>query len=153
MQILRLQAEDWRVYRELRLQALVDAPDGASPSAADEERLGEADWRGRLTRGVHLVALDNGLPAGVASGQLDGQGVEIAMLWVDPRARGSGVADDLLAKVVAWARNQGRRRVRAWLAEDNEAGDRLVSRNGFLATGKTRKAGGGTERELEREIE
>jgi GNAT superfamily N-acetyltransferase len=152
MDIQRLLPDDWQVFRALRLEALADAPQALTGSLADEEKLAEAAWRDQIARRNLLVAIVDGMPAGIAGGQLDEEGAELVSLWVHPRARGQGVADGLVKSVVSWARTQRRRQIKTWAALGNAAADRLYANHGFVATGKTRPIDPKDPNRLEREL-
>jgi ribosomal protein S18 acetylase RimI-like enzyme len=57
-------------------------------------------------------------------------------MWVDPRARGRGVGDALVGKVVQWARAQGARRVVLDVRESNLPAIGLYARHGFCDVGR-----------------
>jgi ribosomal protein S18 acetylase RimI-like enzyme len=58
-------------------------------------------------------------------------------MWVDPAARGSGVADLLVRTVLESAAEQGLERVVLEVAHENAPAVALYERLGFVATGRT----------------
>jgi ribosomal protein S18 acetylase RimI-like enzyme len=56
-------------------------------------------------------------------------------MWVAAPARGTGVADDLVGAVKAWAVERGAPSLVLDVTEGNEAARRLYERHGFVATG------------------
>ena len=56
-------------------------------------------------------------------------------MWVDPQARGEGVARDLIRTVARWADDRGARRVVLFVQEANEPARQLYERAGFRPTG------------------
>lgn len=106
--VVRVGPDDWEEFREVRLAALADAPDAFGSTYAGWVDAPETQWRRRLTDvPLTLVARREGRPVGVVSGaptELDGlAAVELISMWVSPDDRGSGLADRLIAEVVAWA--------------------------------------------------
>ena len=110
VEIQRIGPDEWEVFRDLRLRALREAPYAFGSRYEDWARAPEERWRNRLENvPLNLVARMDGELVGMASGVLeDEDGVELISMWVDPVARGSGVADALIEAVVAWARTGGR---------------------------------------------
>ena len=47
---------DWQAWRDIRLQALRDAPDAFSSTYAEQNKLGEDHWRRRVTGGGLFLA-------------------------------------------------------------------------------------------------
>jgi GNAT superfamily N-acetyltransferase len=143
--VIRLQtltADDWRLWRGLRLQALAQDPDAFGARLADWEGAGDREdrWRGRLSIpcGHDVIAWFGERPCGMASGvpAEHGQWVTLISMWVAPIARGHGVGDTLVAEVVRWARDVGSVGVRLDVAEGNHAARRLYERHGFQLTGE-----------------
>jgi GNAT superfamily N-acetyltransferase len=137
--IRRVGPEDWEVVRDLRLRALRDAPAAFESTYEGEQGRSEKEWRAWLTRptGVTVVATLNGQPAGLAGGYVDEAGhVELVSMWVTPSARGSGLADALVAEVVHWARMRDVHEVRLWVTRGNDVAERLYSRHGFVRSGQ-----------------
>jgi ribosomal protein S18 acetylase RimI-like enzyme len=77
-------------------------------------------------------------PRGIVAGKRDADAAEVVHLmamWVHPASRGSGVADELVAAVVAWAAEEDAHVVRLEVMQDNERARRCYERNGFRPTG------------------
>jgi ribosomal protein S18 acetylase RimI-like enzyme len=133
--------EDWRLWRDLRLTALAEAPDAFGATLADwqGERDQEARWRGRLgIAGSHnVVALAGNRPLGMASGMPADEPdvVELISLWVSPDIRGRGVGDRLIEEVVRWGRRSGATTLRLSVLDDNRAALALYKRHGFRDSG------------------
>ncbi|MFE4970623.1 GNAT family N-acetyltransferase [Kitasatospora sp. NPDC056651] len=147
-----LTADDWPLWRDLRLAALSEAPDAFEAGLADWHRGGEDRWRARLLRpdAHHVAAFLDDTPVslvGCVPGSPDGV-PELRSLWVAPRARGRGVADRLVEEVERWAWAVGGTTLRLAVLPDNEAALALYRRHGFaplaepgelLADGVTRE--------------
>jgi ribosomal protein S18 acetylase RimI-like enzyme len=137
----RLTADDWAVWRDVRLRALAEAPHAFGSTLAAWSGHGdtEARWRARLD-GVpfNVVAVsDNGGGIGQAGGTaLDhDRAVELISMWVAPEARGQGVGEALIEAVVRWAIDEGATHVTLSVKADNAAAIRLYERAGFTMTG------------------
>lgn len=137
-----LTPDDWAAWRDLRLQALAEAPYAFGSSLADWQGEGDSEgrWRARLSLpGSHnVVALLNTIPVGMATGVPVGDPpvAEVISMWVAPEARGQEVGDRLLDAVADWARSIDVREVRLSVVEDNWAAIGLYQRNGFRFTGE-----------------
>lgn len=130
---------DWRVWRELRLAALAEAPAAFGSRLADWQDAGEDRWRERLAiaGSANFVAVMDGTPAGMASGVLGDDGTaELLSMWVSPAARGSEVSDRLVRAVAQWAREQGAAALNLAVTEDNQKAAALYRRSGFADTGE-----------------
>lgn len=134
-------AEEWRLWRGLRHAALADAPDAFGSTLAEWSGAGdtEARWRGRLEDvALNLVLALDGVPVGMVSGLAPGAagGVELISLWIAPSARGLGVGDEAVRRVLAWAgdAHPGRSVVLS-VKSDNDPAQRLYERHGFVDAG------------------
>ncbi len=134
--IARVGADDWEEFREVRLASLEDSPTAFGSRYDDWVDAPEARWRSRLTDvPLTLVARQGGRLVGVASGAPDGDDVvELISMWVAPQARGTGLADALIASVVAWAAAQQRSTV-LMVRSDNARALAAYTRAGFVDTG------------------
>jgi ribosomal protein S18 acetylase RimI-like enzyme len=140
IELRELTADDWRIWRELRLAALAEAPYAFGSRLADWQGAGDREerWRGRLSipGSCNIVALVDGQPAGMASGVPGDQAdvAELISMWVSPSARGQGVGDRLIAAVERWARDCGAVVLKLAVAEDNPSARALYRRSGFEYT-------------------
>jgi len=132
---------DWPVLRDIRLQALRDAPHAFSSTYEGESAFAESVWHQRATRDGSFIAF---IPeasaagaAGLAGGLQEAPGVvELVSMFVRPQARGRGVGEALIDGVVRWARDKGADSVHLWVTETNKPARRLYEHYGFTATGE-----------------
>jgi GNAT superfamily N-acetyltransferase len=134
-------AEDWQALRDIRLEALRDAPSAFGSTYEREVVRGETHWRDRISRGgtflAYLPDLGAFEPAGLIGGyQEDPVTVELVSMYVRPRARGHGVGEALVAAVIAWARHQNAAQVHLWVTDTNAPARALYDRCGFALTGE-----------------
>ena len=133
----RIGADDWQLWRKLRLDALAEAPYafGAKPTDWQGQRDTEARWRGRLVDvPLNVIAEWRQTAAGMIGAtapNTDGS-VELLSTWVAPFARGHGVGDALVNSVIAWACEQGASKVTLGVFETNERAVALYRRHGFM---------------------
>ena len=130
---------DWRAWRDIRLQALRDAPDAFSSTYAEQHGLGEAHWRQRAAGGGLFLAsipdVSAAEPAGMAGGYQAAPGtVELISMFVRPQARGRGVGEALIDAVIGWARDRDATCVHLWVTETNKHARLLYERCGFSLT-------------------
>ena len=142
MPVRRATTVDADALRSLRLQAMDDAEHAFQSNRAREEARTPADWQTWLERGAtfFLEVHDGGdaRPVGLAAGAIDDDDPAVAWLlsmWVDPGARASGGADELVAAVVDWAGSAGARVVQLHVVAGNDRARRVYERNGFVPTG------------------
>jgi ribosomal protein S18 acetylase RimI-like enzyme len=130
--------DEWRVFRDVRLAALEEAPYAFSARFEDENERTEAEWRAKVAGWTRFVIeLDGRVVAMVSSGPANYTGTAVlTSLWVDPSARGQGVGDRLVETVVDWSKNHGYRRLVLWVAERNSHAETLYERHGFRKTGE-----------------
>ena len=131
---------DWKVWRELRLAALAEAPYAFGSRLADWQGDGDREerWRARLAipGSYNVVAMLDGQPVGMASGVRGGQEgvIELISMYVAQVGRGRGVGDHLLRAVEQWARQVGAGTLRLAVVEGNVNAWELYQRNGFRET-------------------
>jgi GNAT superfamily N-acetyltransferase len=149
-------AGDWQALRDIRLEALRDAPAAFGSTYEREAPRGEADWRNWISRGGTFLGylpdlktpdlktpdlktpdLKTPEPSGLIGGyQENPLTVELVSMYVRPRARGRGVGEALVATVVSWAGKRNATTVHLWVTETNAPARALYERCGFALTGE-----------------
>jgi ribosomal protein S18 acetylase RimI-like enzyme len=139
--ILVIQPDDWQLWRALRRQALAESPAAFGSTLADWSGAGDKElrWRGRLHQvALNLVLTLDGEPVGMVSATAARKAadVELISLWVAPGARGRGVGDEAVRRVLAWARTEhpGSRLVLS-VKRSNRPASLLYQRHGFIDAG------------------
>lgn len=142
IELRELSADDWPLWRELRLAALAEAPYAFGSRLADWQGDGDREerWRERLAipDSYNVIAVRDGRPVGMVSGVPgdDAEGIpELISMWVSPVARGLRVGDLLVEAVARWARRRGARVLRLAVMPDNAAAIGLYTRAGFRHNG------------------
>ncbi len=135
---------DWEAWRNIRLQALRDAPDAFASTYAEQMKLGEAYWRQRVAGGGLFLAwipevsapeASTFEPVGMAGGYQAAPGtVELISMFVRPQARGRGVGEALIDAVIGWAGERDAASVHLWVTEINKQARLLYERCGFSLT-------------------
>ena len=144
VEIRRIGAEEWRELRDLRLRAVRDAPDAFTATFEEESLQSDgywAEWATAMAEGgssFGLVAVGErrwiGMVVGGPHRDYPGEAGLFAM-WVDPSARGTGVARALVEGVVAWAGSAGFPVLRLRVTLSNEPAVGLYVRCGFSDAG------------------
>ena len=144
VEIRRIGRDEWQELRELRLRALLDAPDVFGSTHDQEASDPEDEWRNWVADGaeggsgfaaiavgpVGWVGMAVGAPHREHPGELG-----LFAMWVDPFVRGEGIGRRLVNEVLGWARATGCRSIRLRVTSTNEVAIRLYERCGFLDDG------------------
>jgi RimJ/RimL family protein N-acetyltransferase len=145
---------DWPAWRDIRLRALRDSPDAFGSTYAREVAFAEADWRRRLEDpgSVSVLALAGSRPVGMGGGFQDLPGwLHVIAMWVEPAARGQGVAQSVLRGIQRWADDRALR-LHLDVSTANPAARRIYERYGFSITGETRPIRAGSDDLVERMV-
>jgi GNAT superfamily N-acetyltransferase len=132
---------DWQALRDIRLEALRDAPTAFGSTYEHEAAYSEAHWRDRISRGgtflAYIPEVSASEPAGLIGGyQEDPVTVELVSMYVRPRARGRSVGEALVETVIGWASKSNAAEVHLWVTETNAHARALYERCGFTLTGE-----------------
>jgi ribosomal protein S18 acetylase RimI-like enzyme len=133
--------DGWRLWRELRLAALAEAPAAFGSTLAEWSGVSDTEqrWRARLEEvALNFVIACDGEPVGMVSATApDGDhAAELISLWVSPIGRGRGVGDEAVRQVVAWVNeNFPGRDVVLSVKANNTHAIRLYERHGFIHSG------------------
>jgi ribosomal protein S18 acetylase RimI-like enzyme len=138
IELRAMSAGDWQAWRSVRLAALTEAPDAFGSRLHEWADAPEDRWRARLSisGALDLLAFDTDRdrPVGMASGVPDpddGTRATLISMWVDPVARGRGVAEALITAITGWAASSGAVALGLSVMPDNIAARRTYARNGF----------------------
>ena len=144
--IRRIRADEWRELKDIRLRALVDAPDAFGTTLAETLAQTDEHWQQRANASATgdsryvVVATDNDRWFGLAGGVLDddkfGQ-AQLYSVWVDPSVRRTGLGTKLVEFIADWARDRGATTLHLWVTEANEPAIKLYRCLGFLETGES----------------
>lgn len=134
-EVRRLSADDWAELRDARLSALAEAPYAFSSTLARERDFTEQTWRERAGSGRTFAAWDGEAIVGLATGLPEDGRWHLVGMWVSPKVRGSGVADELVTAVCDLARQSGFTSVTLWVTEVNGRARAFYRRLGFGPTG------------------
>jgi len=156
-QVRRFRTDEWRQYREIRLEALKDTPIGFGEWYEDALAKPDEEWRERTrkiaesTRTALFGALDaDGRFVGIAGvfpqqrpASADGPDPSVYVVYSvyvtpDHRGAGRGVASLLFDAAIAWAREVGGADVVTLsVHERNDRAHAFYRRYGFVDTGET----------------
>lgn len=144
MRIRRVRADEWRRWRETRLRMLANDPAFFGMRYEDAAREPDTFWRTWTeqaatadARSAFAAEDDDGRWLGVVACHLriDPAEAQLYSMWVDPAARGRGVARALIQAVGAWGLERGVIDVYLFVQEANAPALRLYERVGFRRTG------------------
>jgi ribosomal protein S18 acetylase RimI-like enzyme len=146
-----VRADEWRRWRSVRLRMLRDDADFFSTRYDDMVREPDSTWRDWVTDAAAgdektlLVAEEEGDWLGVVGAftRINPAEVQLISMWVDPSARGRGLAQKLITAVARWASERGATRVVLFVQEANTPAQALYARAGFRPTGDRAPAAGG----------
>ena len=147
-------ADEWSRWRETRLRMLRDDADFFSTRYDDMVREPDKTWRdwvGAAAVGDQtslFVANEDGRWLGGVGAfvRVTPLGVQLISMWVDPRARGRGIAQALIRAVAGWAQERGSETVVLFVQEANEPSQQLYERAGVRRTGDSAPSPGAAGR-------
>jgi ribosomal protein S18 acetylase RimI-like enzyme len=136
--IKRLDRNEWRGLRDLRLTALADSPDAFLATYSGEKQYDDARWQAEFDRGSWYICENGGLPVGLVGvvrvPQTPSDECALEFIWVSPGYRRSGVASDLVASVLKLLREAQYRLAHLWVLDGNDAAMGLYEKLGFVST-------------------
>jgi GNAT superfamily N-acetyltransferase len=100
------------LFKQVRPQALQEAPSAFSSTYAEESRLIDAEWMERASPrtgegSITYLAMDDRTPCGIVGGFLDKEDTSRAHLvsmWVTAAYRRMGIGRKLVEAIIDWAR-------------------------------------------------
>ena len=139
----KLVPDEWELFRDMRLRALLDAPDAFGATYATSATMDERAWRGWLTGDgwdatlASFVVEDDAAPVAIATCAVFHAEPDVADLfsmWVAPPARGKGAGRRLVEAAVDHARDRSCDRVILRVTVGNDAAAALYVSCGFVGT-------------------
>ena len=135
--------EEWRIYKETRLQALHDSPNAFGSTYGTAIQLADNEWHTRLARvspeiDLPLKALVNGVVGGMAWAHIHQSGADATYLyqmWVAPEFLGRGVSSAILNAAIRWAKERNSSAMKLGVTVGDSAARRLYDKAGFTAIG------------------
>ena len=109
MNIKILQSDDWAIWKELRLESIVQCPESFASSFEEEEGLSDRQFQDWITKNVIFGAFVDGKLIGTAGffrlelAKENHRGM-LFSVYVTPSQRRQGVAHQLVEKVIEEAR-------------------------------------------------
>jgi ribosomal protein S18 acetylase RimI-like enzyme len=143
VEIRRVQKEDWRALRDVRIAALADAPEAFGTTHAQALARDDAwwvEWCGLAAASdgqVMVLAWDGEAPIGIAGAFRDDEGGRwiVISMWVAPAARGRGIGRALLDAVVGLVREHGTDEIVLGVTDGNDTARGLYESYGFVDNG------------------
>ena len=133
-----LSPEQWKIFKEIRLEALRKSPNSFGSTFEIESFFTQNDWINKLknTKDLHLVALsDNFKPIGLIILKPYQEQVGIFGTYVNPTFRGRGIASDLMHAVIEYAIKKCFSEIILDVYDQNTPAIELYKRKGFIFTG------------------
>jgi GNAT superfamily N-acetyltransferase len=144
--VRRVRADEWRTWKDLRLEMLQTAPDAFGTRFEDAVLEPDEFWQERTAtlatdaRSAMFVVddADDGWRAGAGCALTDDEPLPWAFsVYTRPAFRGQRLQDGLMAAVMDFARTTGHTELSLWVVEDNLPARRTYERLGFRPNGRT----------------
>ena len=135
MDIRSTETEDWMLLRKVRLAALLDTPTAFGVSYQTAAAYTDEQWKVRAssTGTVFWLAFEQDRPVGLIGVAVSStHRFNLIGMWVEPVARGSGVATQLVEVVKARAIAEGFDRVFLDVSPDNARASNFYLKQGFV---------------------
>lgn len=136
---------EWRTYRDVRLQALLDSPNAFGSTYEAEAGRTDAMWAARIAAATSsgqdrvIFARNRENVCGLVWCKLSTDEPMVAnvfQMWVDPASRGMGAGRALLNEAVDWAERVGARRICLGVTAAETPAMRLYLACGFRLAGE-----------------
>ena len=143
-EVRRVTPQEWTTLRSIRLAALRESPSSFGSAYEREAGWDERRWRESADSVAWFLAWRDGMPVGVVGGTGGEPGDErqVISMWVDPSARGTGIADALIGAIAGWARTDGARILKLWVADTSPRARAFYERARFRPTGEAEQMPG-----------
>lgn len=139
MSVRRGGVADVELLRAIRLEALADTPEAYGLTYAETAEWTDDQWLEVAGRWTFFLAEDGSGVVGMATGGDHDAHPGTSWLYgmyVAPRARGTGVAEELVDAVSAWARSRGADALYLHVTDLVPRAQAFYRRAGFAPTGQ-----------------
>ena len=112
--VQRITAEDWALYRSIRLASLKEAPYAFLSTYEDSVKRSDESWSAQASeasvgsdKGIFFAHSDNNIVGLCATYRCADNlnAAELAQVWVSPDSRSKGVALVMIKEVLEWLRS------------------------------------------------
>ncbi|WP_283190408.1 GNAT family N-acetyltransferase [Pseudomonas sp. PMCC200344] len=134
MDIRSTEAKDWMLLKQVRLAALLDTPTAFGVSYQTAANYSDEQWKERASSaGTEFwLAFEGDNPVGmIGAGVSSANRYNLIGMWVEPAARGSGMAAKLIEAVKSRAMGKGHDRVFLDVSPDNARASNFYLKQGF----------------------
>ncbi len=135
---------EWRVWKDIRLEALQDAPESFGERYQDAMEKDDARWQRDFQKvmesekqEIFFAAADN-LVVGLLFVFVRDQDTKIGGiggLWIAPEYRKKGIGKQIVEKAMEWMRGKNLQAVTFWNNKSGEASSKFYEKLGFTYTG------------------
>lgn len=134
MDIRSTETKDWTLLKQVRLAALLDAPTAFGVSYQTAASYSDAQWQERASPGgtEFWLAFEGGKTVGMIGAAVSATNrYNLIGMWVEPAARGSGAATQLVESVKSRALERGYDRVFLDVSPENTRAANFYLKQGF----------------------
>jgi len=143
-EVRRIRPQEWRVLREIRLEALGDSPGAFLTTREDAQAFPDRIWQDRANKGAvggsqaTMLAFADDVVVGMAvvllRAHVSRDVAPIVSVFVTSGARRRGIGERLMGEVEAWACRNGAMTTSLWVSEANAAARRFYEVRGYVLT-------------------
>jgi ribosomal protein S18 acetylase RimI-like enzyme len=137
--IRRISESEWKVYKNLRLEALRLAPEAFSSKYSDNIIIADEEWKKRVSKyatdinACNLIAWKDDLALGMVT-YINEEQPSMYQMWVNPSFRKLGIAEKLVSTLQEWLKDSGQKTLICSVYKNNFAALNLYLRLGFYQT-------------------
>lgn len=137
--VRELAADEWEIFKTLRLRALQEDPEAFVASYEEESQHSDEEWQERMSHATRIGAQQGSEWVALASvgdedTRDDDELGEVYGIWVTPSLRGEGVARRLMEHAELVGRNAGYSHLAYWVNTDNGRAVAFASSIGYRPT-------------------